>query len=164
MEPDSAPCTPQSPIAGSLGARPDGATDLRRLSRTDGVLLCQYEPALDPADAALPRLRAAVRLSSTASSALVTELARAPVNDATCDPAPVEQRPDLAVLVRITTDEGTYDVYVNPAGCPDSAGMSGGIDDGTTVRVLTRPACQQLLAPPLALWSASGDVGRSCLG
>ena len=42
--------------------------------------------------------------------------------------------------------------------------MAGGIDDGTTVRILTRPACQKLLTPPLALWSASGDVGRNCLG
>jgi hypothetical protein len=162
--PESAPCTPQSPIAGPLGNRPDGGTDLSRLSGTDGVVLCQYEPALDPGDATLPRLRAAVRLSRTASSALVTELAAAPVSDQTCDPAPVEQRPDLAVVVRIGIDGVTHEVYVNPAGCPDGDGMSGGIDDGTTVRVLTRPACQKLLAPPLALWSASGDVGRNCLG
>ena len=109
------------------------------------MVLCQYEPALDPADAALPQLRAAVRLSPAASSALVTELAAAPVNDETCDPAPVEQRPDLAVLVRITVGRRDHDVYVNPAGCPDGGGMSGGIDDGTTVRVLTRQACQKLL-------------------
>ena len=99
-----------------------------------------------------------------AARALVEELAAAPVNDRRCDPRPVEQRPDLAVLVRVSVAGKIREAYVNPAGCPDGDGMSGGVDDGTTVRVLTRPACQKLLAPPLALWSAGGDVGRNCLG
>ena len=164
VEPEGAPCAPRSPIAGPLGARPDDGLDLGEVGRVDRVVLCQYEPAADPADAELPSLRAAVALSATASRALVDQLAAAPVTDRRCDPAPVEQRPDLAVLVRIQVDGAVREVYVNPAGCPDGGGMAGGIDDGTTVRVLTRPACQRLLAPPLAVWSAGGDVGRNCLG
>jgi hypothetical protein len=130
----------------------------------DQVVLCQYEPVADPADVDLPRLRAAVRLDRAAGQDLVDALAAAPVNDRTCDPTPIEQRPDLAVLVRIAAGGRTYDVFVNPAGCPAYAGMSGGIDDGTTVRVLTRSACSRLLAPPLAVWSAIGDVRRNCQG
>ncbi|HLL61407.1 MAG TPA: hypothetical protein VK401_00020 [Propionibacteriaceae bacterium] len=158
----AAPCSSQSSIAGPLGARPEDGTDLGRLRSVDQVVLCQYEPVGDPADGELPRLRAAVRLDRTAGQALVDALATAPLNDRRCDPAPVEQRPDLAVLVRIRTGGQTYDVFVNPVGCP-GAGMSGGIDDGTTVRVLTRPACSALLVPPVALWAASGAVAENCL-
>jgi hypothetical protein len=159
----AAPCSSQSSIAGPLGARPEDGTDLGRLRSVDQVVLCQYEPVGDPADGELPRLRAAVRLDRTAGQALVDALATAPLNDRRCDPAPVEQRPDLAVLVRIRTGGQTYDVFVNPVGCPAGAGMSGGIDDGTTVRVLTRPACSALLVPPVALWAASGAVAENCL-
>jgi hypothetical protein len=162
IDPADAPCAPSSPIAGPLGARPDGGTPLGRLGSVDDVVLCQYEPVGDPADAELPRLRAAVLLDRPAGRNLVDALAAAPVNDTTCEPVPVEQRPDLAVLVRIRSGGTTFGVFVNPAGCPDGTGMSGGIDDGTVVRVLTREACRALLTPPLALWSAGGDVGRSC--
>jgi hypothetical protein len=159
---EGALCSPQSPIAGPLGTRPDNGTDLGGLRSVDQVVLCQYQPAVDPGDVDLPRLRAAVPLSRAAGRDLVDALAAAPANDGTCDRAPVVERPDLAVLVRIRSGDQTYDVFVNPAGCPDGAGMSGGIDDGTTVRILTRAACSALLTPPVAIWAASGDVGRNC--
>jgi hypothetical protein len=160
---EGALCSPQSPIAGPLGARPDDGTDLGGLRSGDQVVLCQYEPVADPADAVLPRLRAAVPLDRADGRELVDVLAAAPVNDRTCDPARVEQRPDLAVLVRIRSGGQTYEVFVNPTGCPGGSGMSGGIDDGTTVRILTGPACSALLTPPVALWSASGAVAENCL-
>ena len=164
VEPEGAPCTAQSPIAGPLGTRPDGTPGLSRLSGTDGVVLCQYEPVVDPADAALPRLRAAVhsprrrrrRWSPSSSPRRSTTRPATPLPSISDRTSPWWSGSGSAAV--------THDVYVNPAGCPNGSGMSGGIDDGTTVRVLTRPACQKLLAPPLALWSASGDVGRNCLG
>jgi hypothetical protein len=161
---EGTPCPPQSAVAGPLGARPDDGTDLGRLGRVDRVVLCQYEPVVDPADVELPRLRAVVRLDRAAGQGLVDALAAAPVNDKACDPAPAEQRPDLAVLVRIQAGGQTSDVFVNPVGCPAGPGMAGGIDDGTTVRVLTRPACSALLTPPVALWAASGAMAENCLG
>jgi hypothetical protein len=161
---DKGPCSPQSPVAGPLGARPDDGTDLRRLGKVDRVVLCQYQPVVDPVDVGLPQLRAAVRLGRAAGRDLVDDLAAAPANDRTCDPALVSDRPDLAVVVRIRSGGRTYDVFVNPAGCPSGGGMAGGIDDGTTVRVLTRAACSALLTPPLAVWAAMGDVRRNCPG
>jgi hypothetical protein len=165
VEPEGAPCASRSPIAGELGAPPADGLDLGRGPRVDRVVLCQYQPVLNRADAKLPSLRAAVRLSAKASRALVDQLAAAPVNDKRCDPAPVQQGPDLAVVVRIEVDGRVREVYVRAVGCPDGDdGMSGGIDDGTTVRVLTRPACQRLLTPPLAVWAAGGDLARNCQG
>jgi len=164
VAPKDAPCAPRSPVAGPLGARPDDGLDLGAVAPVDGVVVCQYEPAPHPADAGRPSLRAAARLSPKAGQALVDQLAAAPVNDRGCNRAPVDSRPDLAVLVRIAVEGTVREAYVNPAGCPAGGGMTGGIDDGTTVRVLTRPACSRLLTPPLAVWSAVGDVRRSCQG
>ena len=41
--------------------------------------------------------------------------------------------------------------------------MDGGIDDGRTVRLLTREACSALLQPPVTLEVASGAVAKNCL-
>ena len=131
----------------------------------DWVVLCQYEPVVDPADAELPRLRATVRLTGSRAQALVTGLVDAPVNDSSCDPAPLDGRPDLAVVARIGTGDRTSDIHIAATGCPDGdRGMAGGIDDGSRLRLLTREACQLVLTPPLALYTGSGDVGRNCLG
>ena len=131
----------------------------------DWIQLCQYEPVVDANDVELPRLRATVRLTGSAAQALVSDLAAAPVNDSSCDPAPLDGVPDLAVLARVRTGDRTSDIYIAATGCPDgNSGMSGGIDDGTTVRLLTRNVCQRVLTQPIALWSGSGDVARNCLG
>jgi len=164
VEPQGAPCPPSSPVAGGIGTRPEGGSDLSTLSPVDEVVLCQYEPVEDPADVELPRLRAAVLLDRAAGQNLIDTLAAAPVNDKSCDPAPADQLPDLAVLVRLWADGQAYGVYVNARGCSASDGMAGGIDDGTTVRVLTRSACQQLLRPPLVILSGVGDIGHNCMG
>ena len=161
---EGAPCPAQSSVAGPLGTRPDGGAELGQLGPVDAVVLCQYEPVADPVDPNVPRLRAAVPLERATGQDVVDALAAAPVNDETCQPAPVESRPDLAVLVQIWAGGQTVGVFVNPAGCPDGSGMSGGIDDGTAVRVLTQRACSALLTPPVALWSASGAVAENCLG
>ena len=63
VAPEDAPCAPRSPVAGPLGARPDNGLDLGAVGAVDGVVICQYQPAPDPADADLPSLRAAVRLT-----------------------------------------------------------------------------------------------------
>ena len=66
--------------------------------------------------------------------------------------------------VAITAGGSAHTVYVSSAGCPDDSGSAGGIDDGTTLRTLTRNACQALLQPPIVLYSASGEIGNNCLG
>lgn len=165
VNPEDAPCAPSSPIAGPLGARPDRATDLSTLGPVDKVVLCQYEPTEDASDAALPRLRAVRQLSDKAAQDLLDDLAAAPVNDSRCNHEPIIRATQLAVVVQIGAPGEVQQVFVNPSGCPDGKpGMVGGIDDGRTVRLLTRPVCSALLSPPVALWSANGDVARNCLG
>jgi hypothetical protein len=162
------PCPPASEVAGPIGARPAAGSPLDEISisSVETVAVCQYEPVVDEADVALPRLRAASVRQGAAAQDLVEQLRSAPENTSSCDPAPVDPRPELAILVRIAfSNDGIGEVYVSAIGCPDGdAGMAGGIDDGTQMRVLTRPACQALLQPPIALFSASSDVGSNCLG
>jgi hypothetical protein len=154
-------CPPRSPLHDRLGARP-GA--LNALTGVDQVLLCQYEP--DPwQPSGELKLRAAKLVAGRAADQLVAELQSAPVNDTKCDPPPVDSRPEVAILARVWTGKEMSDISITAAGCPSSdRGMVGGIDDGTMVRLLTRNACQRLLSPPLALFAASGEVGRNCLG
>ncbi len=162
---ESAPCPAASPVAGPVGTRPATATPLDEVSSVDWIAVCQYEPVLDQVDVTLPRLRAVSVRQGTAAEDLVEQLRSSPVLETSCDPAPVDGRPDLAILVRIATSDGVREVHVAATGCPSGeSGMAGGIDDGTAVRVLTRPACQDLLLPPLLLLSASGEVGTNCLG
>lgn len=165
VEPEHAPCPPASPVAGPLGSRPKNATDLTQLAPVEEVVLCQYEPVVDPVDAKLPRLRATARLTGSKARTLVSNLAAAPVNTSSCEPAPLDGLPQLAVVARVGTGDRASDIHIAASGCPDGdAGMAGGIDDGTTLRLLTREACQRVLTPPLALFTGGGDVGRICLG
>jgi hypothetical protein len=165
LAPSNALCPPSSPVAGRLGTRPAGSVDVTAIEDVDWIQLCQYEPVVDANDVELSRLRATVRLTGSAAQAWVSDLAAAPVNDSSCDPAPLDGVPDLAVLARVRTSDRTSDIYIAATGCPDgNSGMSGGIDDGTTVRLLTRNVCQRVLTQPIALWSGSGDVVRNCLG
>jgi hypothetical protein len=163
---DSAPCPAVSPVAGTVGSRPAAAADLAELTSVKWAAVCQYEAVLDQADVSLPRLRAASVQSGAPARDLVAKLRAAPENRSTCDPAPVDGRPEIALTVRIATGDGVREVYVAAAGCPTTQrGMAGGIDDGTRVRVLTRPACQALLLiQPIVLFSASGEVAANCLG
>ena len=131
VEPEDAPCLAASPVAGpSAPGRTMAPTWPAVRSRRGGAL--PVRARADPADAELPRLRAAARLAGSQAQALVTDLAAAPVNDSSCDPAPLDGRPELAVLVRVATGGRTYDVHVTAPAVRTGAGMAGGIDDGTT--------------------------------
>ena len=160
-----APCPANSPVAGALGSRPPAPIDLDTLPPADSAVLCQYEPAYDPADRELPSLRAVVSLDRDQARNLVDRLTAAPVNQTSCDPPPDQGRPDIALQVNLAAGGSTHTVYVAAAGCPSaSRGSAGGIADGTTLRTLTRNACQALLKPPIVLYSGSGDIGNNCLG
>ena len=149
----------------AMGARPDPTGDLTALRHVDEIRLCQY-PSPGYSGNELTNLRAVRVLTGAAADQLLTTLQSAPVDArAACDPMPYGGYPEIFVLVRMVSAGTVHDLYVSAVGCPGSPrGMAGGIDDGTTVRLLTRAACQQILVPPLALFDASGAVAENCLG
>lgn len=160
--PRSAPCRPADPVGSSPTARPP-ANDLAELRGVWHLTICQYDPD-DVQGQQAHGLRAKAELSGAAAVDAVTSLLAAPVNRATaCTPAPEPAQPDIALRLLITSAAGTQEVYVRAYGCPDGDPSPGGIDDGRTVRTLTRTACRALLVPPISLRSGSGDIGENCL-
>ena len=159
---EDAPCRPSSIVSGPFGTRPDPVA-LEDVTSVERVALCQYEPALDPTDGALPRLRAVRVLAGGDATQLVDRLRVAPEQVPGCvTPDRSVSGPEVAIAVRITSNLGLHEVYVSAVGCPTGGGMNGGIADGTVVRVLPREACQRLLDLPVALYSASGGVATNC--
>jgi hypothetical protein len=159
---DTAPCPATSAVQRALGQRPKPAVDITTLDRLDYLTLCQYDID-DPDHGYSGGLRAARTLSGASADRLLQTLAEAPpTQPGSCDPAP--RAAEIGLLLRLAAGGDTSEVYVQAAGCPAGEGADGGIDDGTAVRTLTRPACQALLTPPMQLSVGSGDIGRNCLG
>lgn len=158
--PADPPCAPLGPPI-SLGARPSTPTDLTSIGEVDRVALCQYAT-----DNSRTMLQAAQVVTGPAADDLVAALRSAPVDEGKlCDPMPLGGYPEIFVLVRIVAGGQPHEVYISAMGCPGGErGMVGGIDDGTTLRLLTRDACREVLTPPIALYTASGAVAENCLG
>ena len=157
---DAAPCPPRHPLDQDQPVRPVPAFDLGSGASPGRVTVCQYETSVGVPD--LGGLRAVLPLSPTAGSQLFDRLRRAPVKETSTCSHP--NNSEVRVVLRFATDDGTREVFVAAAGCPDGYGPGyGGIDDGTTLRALTRDTCRAILQPPVRLEAASGDVGRLCL-
>jgi hypothetical protein len=158
--PADPPCAPLGPPI-SLGARPSTPTELTSIGEVDRVALCQYAK-----DNSRTMLQAARVVTGPAAHNLVAALRSAPVDKGKlCDSMPLGGHPEIFVLVRIVAGGQPHEVYVSAMGCPGSErGMVGGIDDGTTLRLLTRDACGHVLTPPIAIYKASGAVAENCLG
>jgi hypothetical protein len=160
-QPGGGPCPPRHPLDRDRAERPAPAFDLGALGDPGPVTICQYEAPVDDQDPG--GLRAVRSLTSVAGARLFDQLRSAPVKETT--PCAYPNPNELRVALRFGTADGTREVFVAAAGCPDGAGPGyGGVDDGTTVRAITRDVCQAILQPPVRLEAASGDVGRSCLG
>ena len=159
-----APCPASSPVAGALGARPPAPTDLDQLAPADSAVLCQYEPALDPADRELPSLRAVVSLDRRQARDLVDRLTAAPVNQTSCDPPPYEDRPDIALQV------DHHGRRQRPHRVRLGGGLPGRFRQRGRHRRRHHPAYAHperlpgAAEPPIVLYSASGDIGNNCLG
>ena len=161
IHPNAAPCPPRHPLDQDQPVRPDPAYDLDSGGLPGPVTVCQYETSLGGRDPG--GLKAVRPMASAAGAELFDQLRSAPAREAsTCSyPNPSEIR----VALRFADADGPREVFVAAAGCPDGDGPGyGGVDDGTTVRALTRDVCRAILQPPARLQAASGDVGRLCLG
>ena len=156
------------PLPGPAPARPgpDRSDPTRRTTSPPGPIR-----ARSPCASTRRRSATATRagsgpsrpLTAAAGAQLFDRLRSAPAKAATTCTAPNPS--EIRVALRFATADGPREVFVAAAGCPDGDGPGyGGIDDGTTVRALTRDVCRAVLQPPLRLEAASGDVGRLCLG
>ncbi len=125
------------------------------------VVICQYDVGAQGSSG----LRAKAELTGASAQALLDKIKKARENPHTsCNPE-TSSNLDVALELRLTTEQGAREMYVRGRTCPDGNDPSvAGFDDGTTVRTLTQEACRMLLLPPIALYGAIGDVGQNCLG
>jgi hypothetical protein len=150
-------CAAESPVQ-AWGARPPGPAALPTDRPVDDAVICQYDPA-DPSAAGGLRARAFLR-GSQAEQLLRTLTSAPPASRSCAGTGPAE----IALTVRVLSPAPSGEVYVTARGCPDQPqAIDGGIDDGQSLRTLTREACRQLLVPPIRLETASEGLARSCL-
>lgn len=145
-------------LAADPADRPDPPRDVTSLSEVVSVAACRYAlppPAeVESAEGPLP-LFSSLLLEGDAAADAVAAIAAAPAGGGPDRPdscLPEWSYGDEFLVLRVESAEGTSTLHVYYSGCDHN-----GIDDGVTVRTLTRDAVQPLIADanvPLS-WSGS---------
>lgn len=154
VTPNSGPaCPAHSRLEAELAARPRDRFKIGEIESVSSVVICQYDLGAQGSSG----LRAKAELTGVRAQALRGKIKKAPANPHTsCDPE-ASSNLDVALELRLTTEQGARDMYVRGRRCPDGVDPPvGGFDDGTTIRTLTQEACRMLLVPPIALDGAIG--------
>jgi len=140
-------CRIASPFAGNPQWRPDGPA-VTTLTEVRAVSACAYTEA---------RLTSSLRLQDEPAAAAIAAVAAAPIGGGPNLPAasctsddPV--RDDIIVL-QVSTGHGESKVVLRYGGC-----FHRGLDDGTAVRTLTRPAVLPFVAGPNRVTAFSGEA------
>lgn len=155
---DDALCAPSSPLQTIPNARPE-PNDASKIAGVSQVALCQYDFGREG-----PGLRAATAVTGPEAERLISEIAEASENTATCDPEHDPQRLDLAIVLRVQSQDGLKEIYLRVTGCPDGGSqVIGGFDDGVITREASPEACRAVLVPPLQFQFGSSSVADRCL-
>ncbi|RYU13932.1 hypothetical protein [Nocardioides iriomotensis] len=162
VEVTSTGCPMDHPLAHDPGRRPEPGTGLADLVDVRSVTACKY--AVDrPGDRTdLPPLTATRQFTGQSARDLVAALAAAPAGGGPNRPdscLPEYAYGDEVLLLDIRHAEGVEHVVVTYAGCDHN-----GIDDGTTVRRLTREAVRPLVDGPLAMLGGFSSQLHGILG
>lgn len=149
-------CPTSDPVWSDPGRRPGDPVDVTTLREVSAVSVCKYQVA--PPDARLPGdlepLLASTRLTGDAAREVVAAIASAPVGGGPDNPGdcvPEYSYGDDLIVLRVASAAGESTVHVRYSGCDHN-----GLDDGVTVRGLTREVMQPLLAGPMLLSGYSG--------
>jgi hypothetical protein len=153
-----APCRPFIDKPGERVARPDPAFDVAALEAVRSIVLCQYNSS--PGFG----LSAATELDEPAARRLIDAIGASPKDkSAACPPDPEPIWYEVAVLLHVRTETGLHTLNLYLHGCRLGGNqVRGGIDDGTTVRRVTRETCQAVITPPLRLDVGSGTIYALC--
>ena len=155
-------CAPYSPISKWLWSRPGAPFDVTTVGAVESISLCQYQKSatsLDDAKGPAVRLLASQRLTGEAAQNLLTAIQKAPAGGGPDAPETclAEYHDTNAILVRLWTPDGPRDLYANVGNCRNN-----GIDDGPTLRAVTRDWCPAAFPKPLQWESMSGNVAPLC--
>lgn len=94
-------------------------------------------------------------LTGADATKLIAGIAAAPVWDGPSCPAGEEQDwPDVTVVLTLHTSAGPRELIMQLGSCPNTGPVvTGGFDDGRTVRTATSKTCRAVPALPLRLES-----------
>jgi hypothetical protein len=151
---DAAGCPVADPVAEDPSDRPMAAAELATITGVRSVAACKYAVHRPEGAGRVPPLLASRTFAGPAATDLVHALVAAPVGggpNAPEDCMPEYSYGDELLVLLIAHEEGTLRVKVTYSGCDHN-----GIDDGTTMRRLTREAMASLNSGPLAVSSYSG--------
>lgn len=156
---DTAPCDPDHPVVADSGYRPEPTGEL---GTADRITLCQYEP---DGGSGWGGLRAAGAIMGPDAAKLIDGIADAPVsNPPPCPPGDEQQGPDVTVVLEVHTAAGTRELLMQLGSCANTGPIvTGGFDDGRTVRTATSETCRAVLTPPLSLGAGGMSVFERCL-
>jgi hypothetical protein len=139
-------CRATHPIGQDPGWRPKAGLPVGQLTAISGVSACRYAGPLE----------SSLRLSGPTAVQAVAAVVAAPVGGGPNTPATCATQVaygDEAIVLMITSSRGESDVVLRYSGCDHH-----GLDDGTTVRTLTRAAMTPFTAGPNAATSVSADL------
>jgi len=155
-------CSATHPISKKPSWRPDHPVALTTLRGVTAVSICKYRVTQFTTDQDL-RLYTSQRLDGPTAASAIAGLARTPVgggpDDASLCTRDVSYGDDVTVL-QVTSGAGPSTIVLHYSGCDHN-----GIDDGVTVRTLTKAAVAPFITGPnQALMSTAGDAMAKILG
>jgi hypothetical protein len=146
VDQDNDGCDVASPIARDHSWRPDGPA-VTELTGVTTVSACDYSGGY---------LTSSVRLDGAPAAAAITAVAAAPVgggpNSPPGDCLPDDPALEEVIILQIGSAQGTSQVALHYGGC-----FHHGLDDGTSLRTLTRPAVAPFVTGPNRISSFSGE-------
>lgn len=154
---DDAPCRQTSPLQTDEDARPE-PSEVTAYGPVVRVALCQYVEGPQP-----PGLRAAASVSGAEAQRLIDAIAKRPRAPAGASCGEHDRRGlELAVVIRVETDQRREELYLRLNGCSDGNVFFGGFDDGTSVRTPDRDTCHSVMRPPLLIESGGAAAYELC--
>lgn len=138
-------CPVADPISNDPGRRPEPAIDVNKLSGVHAVSACKYtlRDGFSDTDLTGPTLMSSLRLEGADARRAIAAVAAAPVGGGPNRPGECMRAVsygDEAVVLRIMSDQGQWQIYLRYSGCDHN-----GLDDGVNVRALTRDAVAPFL-------------------
>jgi hypothetical protein len=153
-------CPVVDPISADPGRRPAGGVAAAELSGVQGVAACKYavHGRIDGPAAGAATLVSSLRITGTPAADVVAAVAAAPAGSGPDLPESClgeVSYGDEAVVLRVESAAGPAQIYLRYSGCDHN-----GLDDGTTMRRLTKAAVLPFVQGANAVQSFGGAAEK----
>jgi hypothetical protein len=155
-------CPPHSRLERQVPVRPERPFDLALVAAVRSITVCEYETT-DTIPGENAGLLLKTVLQRDQAEHLLAQMKKAPVIAPPNCSGPANYDAAVTLELRLETDSGSHDMYVQVGRCADQTpSVTGGFDDGERVRRWTTAACRAMLVPPLSYYKAGYSGEPSC--